>query len=273
MTPPCHADQHRSHPGRPGTVLHIEWTGDGAPLVLVHGFTQTGRLWGGLDALLAAGRRLGRVDLPGHGGSGEVRAGLPDGAALLGAAGGPGAYLGYSMGARYCLQLAVARPDLVRRLVLVSGTAGIDDADERAARRRADEALAERLDPVGGGPPEDTVATFVDRWVADPLFGEVAPAAQGVAERLRNSAAGLAASLRLAGTGTMEPLWERLGDLAMPVLVVTGGRDGKFTALGSRLAGAVGSGARLVVVGGADHAPHLQRTDEVAAAVREFLEG
>ena len=200
-----------------------------------------------------------------------MRADLWHGAALLGAAGGPGDYLGYSMGARFCLHLALARPDLVRRLVLVSGTAGIDDADERRARRSSDEALARRLDPGDGTPPEDSVATFVDRWVSNPLFGHVPDAATGIDERRRNTSTGLASSLRLAGTGTQEPLWDRLGGLDRPVLVVTGGRDTKFTELGRRLVTTIGPDARLVVVDDADHAPHLQRPDTVAAAVRAFL--
>ena len=242
-------------------------------MVLAHGFTQTHRIWGGVDTDLSGGRTVVAVDLPGHGGSAAVQADLPAGAALLGDAGGRADYLGYSMGARFCLHLALARPDLVRSLVLVSGTAGIDDAGERAERRRADEALAERLDPTDGGVPADTVATFVDRWVADPLFGAVPASSNDVGERRTNSAAGLASSLRLAGTGTQEPLWGRLGGLTVPVLVVTGARDAKFTALGRRLADAVGGPAVHVGIAGADHAPHLQRPAEVADAVRSFLDG
>ena len=259
----------------PTTELHASTMGHrhgaGHRLVLAHGFTQTGRLWGGLAEDLAVDHELVLVDLPGHGGSSDVRADLWHGAALLGAAGGPGDYLGYSMGARFCLHLALARPDLVRRLVLVSGTAGIDDADERRARRSSDEALARRLDPGDGTPPEDSVATFVDRWVSNPLFGHVPDAATGIDERRRNTSTGLASSLRLAGTGTQEPLWDRLGGLDRPVLVVTGGRDTKFTELGRRLVTTIGPDARLVVVDDADHAPHLQRPDTVAAAVRAFL--
>jgi len=257
----------------PGARLHAARRGDGPPIVLAHGFTQTHRIWGRLDAELAGGRTVVAVDLPGHGGSGAVRADLVAGAVLLGEVGGPADYLGYSMGARFCLRLAVDRPDLVRRLVLVSGTAGIDDADERAERRRADEALAERLDPVAGGEPDDTVAEFVDRWVANPMFGEVPAWANDVEERRTNSAAGLASSLRLAGTGTQEPLWDRLGGLTMPVLVVTGARDGKFTELGRRLTDSVGGPVTHVTIDHADHAPHLQRTADVAEAVSTFLDG
>ena len=259
----------------PTAALHARTMGHrhgaGHRLVLAHGFTQTGLVWGGLTDDLAVDHELALVDLPGHGGSSDVRADLWHGAELLGAVGGRGDYLGYSMGARFCLHLALSRPDLVRRLVLVSGTAGIDDTDGRAGRRAADEALARRLDPGDGTPPEDTVATFVDRWVTNPLFGRIPDAANGIDERRSNTAAGLASSLRMAGTGTQEPLWDRLGDLDQPVLVVTGGRDTKFTDLGRRLVTTIGPGARLVVVDHADHAPHLQEPDAVAAAVRAFL--
>ncbi|MGD0881747.1 MAG: alpha/beta fold hydrolase [Acidimicrobiales bacterium] len=260
-------------PSDADSTLHIERRGEGPPLVLAHGFTQTGRVWGGLDDDLARDHRLTSVDLPGHGGSSAVAADLPGGAALLGEAGGEADYLGYSMGARFCLHLALSRPDLVRRLVLVSGTAGIDDPGERAERRRADAALADRLDPGDGGRPADTVEEFVIRWVANPLFGTVPGPANGLAERMRNTASGLATSLRLAGAGTQEPLWDRLGRLDMPVLVVTGSRDEKFTALGLRLVQSIGPGAAHVVVADADHAPHLQHPGAVAAAVRSFLDG
>ncbi len=262
----------RRHAGGAGSGLFAERFGDGPRLVLAHGFTQTHRIWGGLDADLARERTVVAVDLPGHGGSASVAADLVAGSALLGEAGGSADYLGYSMGARFCLRLALDRPDLVRRLVLVSGTAGIEDAGERTARRRADDALAERLDPRDGGPPADSVRAFVTRWVANPLFGTVPVAANALDERCTASAAGLASSLRLAGTGSQEPLWDRLGDLAPPLLVVTGARDVKFDLLGRRLVAAAGGPATHVVVPDADHAPHLQHPGAVAAAVRAFLD-
>ncbi len=259
-----------SGPGQ-APALHIHQQGHGPRLILAHGFTQTGAVWGGLDGLLATSRTVVAVELPGHGGSAAVRVDLPTGAVLLGAACGAGDYLGYSMGARFCLHLALARPDLVRRLVLISGTAGIEDAGERAERRATDEALADRIDPAVGT-STDTIPEFVTRWVANPMFGTVPPAAQGLGERLTNTPYGLASSLRLAGTGTQEPLWDRLGELTMPVLVVTGANDAKFTDLGRRMVESIGANATHVVIADADHAPHLQRPGVVAAAVQSFLD-
>ena len=91
------------------------------------------------------------VDAPGHGGSAADRARPADRRrAPIADAGGPGTYVGYSMGGRFCLHAALARPDLVERLVLISATAGIDDADERADPPRV------RRGP--GRPPASTSA-------------------------------------------------------------------------------------------------------------------
>src|SRR5205085_2687988 len=127
-------------------------------------------------------------------------------ARALGARHGPGTWCGYSMGGRLVLRLALDAPHLVERLVLVSATAGIDDADDRAARRRADEHLATTIE-------RDGVDAFLTTWLAQPMFAGVPPDAPGVAERHAFGASQLAAALRRLGTGTMEPLWSRLGEL------------------------------------------------------------
>lgn len=241
-------------------------------LVLAHGFTQTRGAWGALAADLATDHRLVLVDLPGHGGSTGVDADLLTGADLLATAGGAGSYLGYSMGGRFCLHLALAHPDLVDRLVLVSTTPGIIDPAERTARRDADGMLADELDPPGADPARDPERrdAFLRRWLSQPLFASLPAEADALAERRRNTASGLASSLRLAGTGTQRPLWAELARLAMPVLVVTGADDAKFDAIAEQMVAAIGANATHVRVPGAGHAVHLERPAEVAAAVRAF---
>ncbi len=248
----------------PVPELHVEIDGDGPRLVLAHGFTQTGRLWGPFGQALAAGRQLARADLPGHGGSSDVRADVSASGGRLAAAGGDGPFdlLGYSLGARVALHAALARPDAVRRLVLVGGTAGIDDPTARAARRARDDELADGLERSGD------VDGFVRRWLAAPMFaGLVTPAPD---ERRRNSAAGLASSLRLAGTGTQPPQWARLPGLRVPTLVLVGAVDLRFAALGARLVAGLPD-AVLSVVPGAGHAVHLQQPALAARIVDQFL--
>jgi 2-succinyl-6-hydroxy-2,4-cyclohexadiene-1-carboxylate synthase len=130
-------------------------------------------------------------------------------------------------------------------------------------RGRADDDLAAQLEAGG-------VEAFVDRWLAQPLFAGLDEAAACRSERLANTAAGLASSLRRAGTGTQEPLWDRLGAIAAPTLVVTGEHDAKFTALGRRLADGI-PGATQAVVPGAGHTAHLERPQAFLAALRPWL--
>lgn len=239
--------------------------GTGPRVVLVHGFTQTVASWAPVAADLADDHEVVRVDTPGHGGSGDVRADLADGAQLLGEAGGQATYVGYSMGGRVALRLALDRPDLVERLVLLGATAGIDDDAERAARRASDEGLARSIETDG-------VDAFLDRWLAQPLFADLSPAADDLAARHANTAAGLASSLRLAGTATMDPpWWPELHQIETPTLVLAGEHDAKFTALAHRLVDAIGVNATIEPVPASTHAAHLQRPVEVAASIRRHV--
>jgi pimeloyl-ACP methyl ester carboxylesterase len=145
--------------------------------------------------------------------------------------------------------------------VLLATTAGIEDAGERAARRAADARLADELDG-------EDIEAFADRWLAQPLFADDDEAVQqrARADIARNETVGLAAALRGVGTGAMTPLWSRLGELAMPVLVLAGERDVKFTAIGERLAAAM-PGAELEIVPGAGHALPRAAPAAVARAI------
>ncbi len=236
------------------------------PLVLAHGFTQTGRLWGAFGAALARHRRLVHVDLPGHGGSAALQADLRQGADLLLRAGGdePFDLLGYSLGGRFALQAALAEPARVRRLVLVSTTAGIEDPAARLERRRRDEALADEIER------SNSLEHFLSRWLANPMFATLAPGAAQIDERRRNSPAGLASSLRLAGVGAQPPLWDDLGALTMPVLCLAGANDPRFLAHGARIARA--TGGCFSVIPGAGHAAHLEQPGIAGRIVTTWLD-
>jgi 2-succinyl-6-hydroxy-2,4-cyclohexadiene-1-carboxylate synthase len=236
----------------------------GRRVVLAHGFTQTLAAWGAVAERLARRWEVVRVDLPGHGGSGGVRVGFGEAAGLVGEAGGAATYVGYSLGGRLCLRLALDRPDLVRGLVLVGASPGIADPGARAERRRADEALAEQIE-------RDGVAAFLDRWLAGPLFAGLPEEAAGRRDRLANTPEGLAYALRRLGTGAQAPLWARLGGLRPPTLLVAGALDAKFAGIAREMAEAAGPRARVELVAGAGHAVQLERPDATAALVEEFL--
>jgi 2-succinyl-6-hydroxy-2,4-cyclohexadiene-1-carboxylate synthase len=231
-----------------------------ADLVLLHGFTQTGRSWQPVLHALAARYRAVAPDLPGHG---DFAARRPASFAACDAylralARGPITLAGYSMGGRVALHAALSLGDRVARLVLVGASPGIADPAERATRAAADAALADRIEAIG-------VDAFVREWGAQPLFAGMP---RGVAEiahedRMRNTALGLSAALRGLGTGVMSPLWDRLGELALPVELVVGERDERFRAIAQRMEAELAD-ARVHVVAGAGHAPQLEAPDAVA---------
>jgi 2-succinyl-6-hydroxy-2,4-cyclohexadiene-1-carboxylate synthase len=235
-------------------------------VVFAHGFTQTSRSWDVVRALLTQTYEAvstTAVDLPGHGTAAAVRADLWQAADHLVAAGGRGCYVGYSMGGRGTLHAALAHPDVVSAMVLIGATAGIDDAEGREERRRADELLARQLERNG-------LAAFVDQWLTNPLFAGLTDDTAGRGDRLDNDAAGLASSLRLAGTGSQEPLWDRLDEITCPTLILVGEHDEKFRTLGDRLCDGIAD-ARLAVVSDAGHSVHLEQPHQTAALIAEFL--
>lgn len=246
------------------TELYADVRGDGPRLVLVHGFTQTRRCWGPVADDLATDHELVLVDAPGHGLSADVEVDLVGAGRLLAARGGPGTYVGYSMGGRMALHAALERPDVVRALVVVGATPGLASADDRAARRADDAARATRVEEIG-------VAAFLDEWLALPLFAGLDADSAGREERLENTATGLAGSLRLAGTGSQEPLWDRLHELAMPTLVLAGSLDAKFAEVGRRTADAIGPNATFATIDEAGHTAHLEQPARFIALLRSWV--
>jgi 2-succinyl-6-hydroxy-2,4-cyclohexadiene-1-carboxylate synthase len=240
----------------------------GAPgprLTLLHGFTQTRRCWGNLPEQLVrrTGRQVALADAPGHGEAADSRLTLADAGGVYGDALGPAVWLGYSMGGRLALHVALARPPAVEALVLVGASPGLADPAGRAQRRRADDDLATHLLSVG-------VEAFVDEWLRSPLFAGLSPSAAHRQERLANTAEGLASSLRLAGTGAQASLWDRLSELTCPVLCVAGANDARFTDIAHQMAERLSHG-EVAVVPDAGHSVHLEQPEAFTEVVAAWL--
>jgi 2-succinyl-6-hydroxy-2,4-cyclohexadiene-1-carboxylate synthase len=177
-----------------------------------------------------------------------------------------GAVVGYSMGGRIALQAAVRHPDAFRALVLVGATAGIDDDALRRSRRAADEELAAWMELEG-------IDAVVDHWEAQAVFDTQSDDLVRAQRpgRLSHDPHDLAAMLRATGQGVLEPLWDRLGGVTIPVLAVAGEDDDKYAKLAERLARALPNG-RVAIVAGAGHAAHLERPEAFAELVAGFLD-
>ena len=249
----------------PGS-LFVEQSGDQSTnsQVLLHGFTQTSRSWNRYIDLLSLEQLIIRVDAPGHAKSSSVIANLPTTANMVAEQIKTADYVGYSMGARLALHIALLHPTSVRRLVLVSGSPGLRSSDERSARVQSDEKLALEIAEIG-------VESFVAKWLSAPMFKGLISTPADIQDRLRNTSEGLASSLRLSGTGTQEPLWDRLHELTMPVLLVVGSDDDKFRHIGDDMKSAIGANAELTVINNAGHSVHLEKTHHFQSVVSEFL--
>lgn len=260
-----------------GLRLHVVRSGSGPAVLMLHGFTGSAATWAPLSAALGDRFATIAVDLAGHGASSAPVE--PTRYALGGLARdlarvldhlrvARAALLGYSMGGRAALRFALEHPDRVSALVLESSSPGIADPAERESRRAADAALADVIE-------RDGVAAFVDRWEALPLWATQHALPTVVrdtlrAQRLANTASGLANSLRGAGAGAEPGVTDRLETLNVPTLLIAGALDPKYVALGRLMERAMPQ-ARLSIVESAGHAVHLERPAEFAALVAEFL--
>jgi 2-succinyl-6-hydroxy-2,4-cyclohexadiene-1-carboxylate synthase len=164
--------------------------------------------------------------------------------------------------------MAVNQPDRVSALILESASAGIQDAHDRQQRAEADLALARRIVKIG-------VEDFVAEWEQLPIWEsqrtlpvELLRLQRDI--RLRNSAVGLANSLRGMGQGAQPSYWDRLGEIDVPVLLMAGALDRKFVGIAGQMGVRIAD-ATLSVVPEVGHAVHLERPDEFLVDVRGFL--
>ncbi len=253
------------------------WMFDGEPpsLLSLHGFSGGGRDFAALAHALQ--RQMTAPDLPGHGrtegpadpAAWTMSSVVADLERLLNHLKlGRVPVVGYSMGGRVALHLALTHPERVAALVLIGASPGIRDPAERAARQRSDEALASTIE-------RDGVGSFADAWERHPVIASqerIDPRWRDPLRRRRREQRpeGLAASLRGMGTGAMEPVWDRLADLQVPTLLVTGVDDHKFGGIAADLLGLLPR-ASHVAVRRAGHCAHLERPDEVAAQIWAWL--
>jgi 2-succinyl-6-hydroxy-2,4-cyclohexadiene-1-carboxylate synthase len=226
-------------------------------VVLVPGFTQTSSSWRDVITVLDESCEVVPFEIP-------ARDTIEATVSALDARGRRAIYVGYSMGARLCLRLALDRPANVLGLVLVSASPGIADPEARAARIASDEDLARSIARVG-------VPAFIDEWLAQPMFATVPPDAAGVDDRRALSAAYLAHCLRVLGAGSFEPMWEELRNLRMPVALVTGRGDQRYDAIAEEMRERIGSEAvRVRLEGG--HALPLENPGVLGEFIAAFAQ-
>jgi 2-succinyl-6-hydroxy-2,4-cyclohexadiene-1-carboxylate synthase len=226
-------------------------------VLFIPGFMQRGDAWRPVAELLPERYPSTMLDHAEHSFEGRLREIEGSSASVL---------VGYSLGGRLALRAALRSSESYSALVLVGTTAGIEEGPLRVARAEADEKLASWMEAM---PMEDIVGL----WERQPLFADQ-PDALVEAQRpgrLSHDPRSLALLLRTAGQGTLEPVWHELRSLELPLLAIAGARDDGYSRAAKRIASTAPNG-RAAIVENAGHAPHLQRPDEVADLVTEFLD-
>ena len=260
------------------TTLPNEIKGEGAPLLVLHGFTGDSSTMSSISKPLSEKYSVVSVDLPGHGSTAQdLEPYLFNFEDTLAALIEVMEFhdqqefnvLGYSMGGRLALGLATKYPNRIKNTILIGATAGIADENQRTARRRSDDRLADEIVEKG-------IEWFVEYWMDQPIFesqiridSETFNASRR--QRLKNNAQGLANSLRGSGTGSQPSLWRKLNEITSPTLILVGEEDPKFRSLAVRLNSGI-SKSEIVVVPESGHACHLENPVFTLEAIKGFLE-
>jgi 3-oxoadipate enol-lactonase len=247
--------------------------GKGPAVALVHAGIADSRMWDPQLRSFSDSHTVVRLDLPGFGNSpietNPVSYRGSVGEALDAAGVQRAALVGTSLGGRTALEFALDSPERVSALVLVGS--GIDDHDwseEMEAFDAGEEAALAR------GDLEAAVTANLDFWVAGPRrnLDEIDPQLRDlVAEMQRHAFRQSKGHDDLRADRLDPPASQRLGDVTVPTLVVTGDEDvDDIRAIGDRLALEIPGGQRATIAGAA-HLPNLERPEEFDRIVLDFL--
>ena len=239
--------------------------------MLLHGFSQTPAAWDSVVRLLPDEVRPHAIWLPGHGSKPTIPASAGEFIALLKAGalsslpqrteGLPRVLVGYSMGARAALELAVDDPGGWDALVMVSSGAGITDGRQRSERRAADLVIADRLSGSG-------IEEFAAAWSSLDLWADEPEESARLRERMatQHLPEGLAAALRTYGQGSAPAMQPYLRAFPVPTIVVHGELDTKYSRLALEVAQTTAHGESVSVVG-AGHSLPLTHPAQLAGQI------
>lgn len=253
---------------------HVTIQGEGPPVVLLHGFTSTGKTWEAITNDLKLNFTVIVIDLPGHGKTVTPDRTMDecctDLAFLLQSLHYTRVHMvGYSMGGRIALSLANRYPELILSLILESASPGLHTEKERFERKSKDDKLARKIE-------EEGIRSFVSFWEKLPLFAsqKILPEesrARIQAERLSQKEAGLAMSLREMGTGSQTSLWNKLETIDIPIMLIVGALDHKFVAINKEMQKFLPD-ASLVIVEDAGHTVHIERPNRYTKVIKQFFQ-
>jgi len=250
---------------------YYNWEGESPVIHALHGFMGSGRDY----SLLALSLKYELVawDLIGHSQSDAptetefytlegqlefLRSSLPNKSILM----------GYSMGARLALQFACRYPERLRGLIIIGGTPGIVEMPARDSRRGWDHEMASTL-------VENGMSSFLEKWNQLPIIQsqqaiELPHREKMMETRQRQSERGLSNSMRFFGSGTMPDCWSSLPKVKIPVLLIVGEQDRKYTDIAIQMLNLI-SYSSLGIIPSAGHCAHLENPVACSILIHRWL--
>lgn len=171
--------------------------------------------------------------------------------------------VGYSMGGRLALHIAIRHPKRVRGLVLVSASPGLRTEVERSHRRELD---SNRIQAM-----QKDFRSFLEEWYRMPLFSTLDKEMRRglVARRLMNDTRELEKSMAGMGTGVQASHWEHLHALCVPAWIIVGERDDKYLAISDKMSES--DVFQPIIIPGASHAIPAEKPAYLAALLEDLL--
>ncbi len=174
--------------------------------------------------------------------------------------------VGYSMGGRLALYLAIHFPQYFIKVVLESASPGLENKIERENRIEQDLKVANKL-------KSQKLSLFLQQWYSNPLFCSFVKHPdylKAIARRLNNDPNKLAKSLAYMGLGVQPSLWNCLKHIQLPILLIVGEFDSKFITINQRI-NLLYSQFQIEIVENTDHNVHFERSSKFARLLSDFL--
>ncbi len=259
-------------------TYYVEIRGKGSPLLFLHGFTGSSQNWLPIVSMFEDAYQCILIDILGHG-----RTDSPPDSSLYDIEKVSSdiisildellidnvTIIGYSMGGRLALALAVNYPKRINKLILESSSPGLLLESERNTRFKNDVTLANDI-------RENGIEWFVNYWEQIPLFKTQHSLSTEVKQAIRNqrlnnnNTIGLVNSLIGMGTGSQPSYWDRLVSLEIPVLLICGEVDQKFCEIAKQMSKKLPN-AKVEKITGVGHAIHVEHPKFFGKIVSEFL--
>uniref|UniRef100_A0A7N0VBE5 Mandelate racemase/muconate lactonizing enzyme C-terminal domain-containing protein n=2 Tax=Kalanchoe fedtschenkoi TaxID=63787 RepID=A0A7N0VBE5_KALFE len=263
-------------------------------LIFLHGFLGTSDDWIDIMKVISGSARCISLDIPGHGRTKIRNHGTEEWQEcslsmevitdflhklICHVTPHKVTLVGYSMGARIGLYMAVKFASKVEGAIVISGSPGLKDEASKKIRRKIDDSRTRSL--IGNG-----LQLFLDNWYAGELWDSLRdhPRFKSIvtSRSQHDDISSLAKSLSGLSIGRQQSLWGDLMSCTIPILIIVGEKDTKFRRIAREMLLELGSSTKsednemndihqMVEVPGSGHAVHLENPLAVIKEIRQFL--